>query len=520
MANRRSMPVRSTCCPLLIALALPSVALATDVVTHPFYGVELIQRTETSPRPNIINILQIDLNAPGISFRHSDSDPNPPLFNGVPDETYRQTTRQYVTEQSAQLGINTSFYRLDFADPSLWTNVIGIATSNGHLYSPWDNSSQRGINISSTNVASIVTPAASRPTGFEIAEAGVQLYNAFRGSDQIVTNTVDTSPARAPGFLDLNPRSAIGITRDNRLLLVTIDGRQTGVSEGMYLDEIASLMLGLGARDALNLDGGGSTTMILDYYNDGQGPKVVNHISAERSNGAGLAGFASPLSAAPPAPPAGIRVLDEFETGFNHFAADIHFSGSNRGLAAPSKTEMSPGNAQRGAWSQKITIDAENDTTPGFLLRLLSGTGRPEFNEEMGIAGYVGYFLKTTTPGLKTSIAIDENLALSPANTEQGTFLDIIPDGQWHLYQWNLADPAQWDSFAGGNGQIDGPITTVDAIFIQGAQNSDATVFFDTLAYNPTGTLAALVPEPGMGFVLIAIATIAQRRTRRPLPAR
>src|SRR5207244_450945 len=110
----------------------------------------------------------------------------------------------------------------------------------------------------------------------------------------------------------------------------------------------------------------------------------------------------------------------------------------------------------------------------------------------MGTSGFVGFFLRTSTPGLHASIGIDENLASSVANEEQGTYLDIIADGQWHLYQWDLADPAEWDSFAGGNGQIDGPITTVDAIFINGDVNSNAAVDFDTLAYNPTGNLSVL----------------------------
>lgn len=60
-----------------------------------------------------------------------------------------------------------------------------------------------------------------------------------------------------------HPRTAVGIAaRGRRLLLVTVDGRQQPYSDGMTLRELATLMLALGARDALNLDGGGSTTMV------------------------------------------------------------------------------------------------------------------------------------------------------------------------------------------------------------------------------------------------------------------
>jgi hypothetical protein len=59
------------------------------------------------------------------------------------------------------------------------------------------------------------------------------------------------------------PRTALGFTADHKLLLVTVNGRQPGVSVGMTLTELAELMLELGAVNAMNLDGGGSTTMVI-----------------------------------------------------------------------------------------------------------------------------------------------------------------------------------------------------------------------------------------------------------------
>lgn len=58
------------------------------------------------------------------------------------------------------------------------------------------------------------------------------------------------------------PRTALGITDRGNLLIVTVSGRSQ-FSIGMTLDELAELMMDLGAVDAMNLDGGGSTTMIL-----------------------------------------------------------------------------------------------------------------------------------------------------------------------------------------------------------------------------------------------------------------
>ena len=59
-----------------------------------------------------------------------------------------------------------------------------------------------------------------------------------------------------------HPRSGVGI-RDGTVVMVAVDGRQPGYSEGMTLYEFADLFIELGCRDAMNLDGGGSATMVV-----------------------------------------------------------------------------------------------------------------------------------------------------------------------------------------------------------------------------------------------------------------
>lgn len=59
-----------------------------------------------------------------------------------------------------------------------------------------------------------------------------------------------------------HPRSAVGY-RDGRLWLVAVDGRREGYSAGMTLPELAEVFEALGATEALNLDGGGSTAMVV-----------------------------------------------------------------------------------------------------------------------------------------------------------------------------------------------------------------------------------------------------------------
>jgi|GEM_PF-1066252 len=64
-----------------------------------------------------------------------------------------------------------------------------------------------------------------------------------------------------------SPRSALGLTYDNQLLLVTVDGRQPERSIGMELEEMAELMISLGAESAMNLDGGATARLLVRGFN-------------------------------------------------------------------------------------------------------------------------------------------------------------------------------------------------------------------------------------------------------------
>jgi hypothetical protein len=62
---------------------------------------------------------------------------------------------------------------------------------------------------------------------------------------------------------DLHPRTAMGLTRDGRLLILAVEGRHRGHAEGASLTDLAGILLDLGAVEALNLDGGGSSCLLV-----------------------------------------------------------------------------------------------------------------------------------------------------------------------------------------------------------------------------------------------------------------
>lgn len=92
-----------------------------------------------------------------------------------------------------------------------------------------------------------------------------------------------------------NPRTALGVLGDGRIVLVVIDGRQPPHSLGMTVLELAVEMRRLGAVDAMNLDGGGSSTLVV-------GGRVVNFPSDE--TGERPVASALLVLPGPPGPPA------------------------------------------------------------------------------------------------------------------------------------------------------------------------------------------------------------------------
>lgn len=63
---------------------------------------------------------------------------------------------------------------------------------------------------------------------------------------------------------DKHPRTMMGYTKDHKMIIMVVEGRHPGVAEGASLIQAAELMAGLGCIEALNLDGGGSSCMLIN----------------------------------------------------------------------------------------------------------------------------------------------------------------------------------------------------------------------------------------------------------------
>jgi len=244
------MTIRRVAVVLCVALSLV-VLRADERVTHPYAGVTYVDRTADAPRRVHMHVVQIDLDAPGLRFKVT-----PPSGSR---ETIRETTLEFLTREHAQIAINAHFF-LPFPSDDRDAWLVGLAASEGRVYSAFETPEQRyaivadspALNIDATNHATIVHRGDA-----------TALWNTVSGSAQIVTDGVKTIPD-LEWYTRITARTAIGLSRDSRTLtLFTVDVR--GDSDGMRIGEVADvLMRDFAVWNALNLDGGGSTSIAME----------------------------------------------------------------------------------------------------------------------------------------------------------------------------------------------------------------------------------------------------------------
>jgi exopolysaccharide biosynthesis protein len=258
--------------PPLGVMPFPVERVATQTVAK---GVT--HRTlRSAAGPWTINVLYIDLDRCNIVE----------AVKGADSATGRYRTSALLgalaTHEKVVGGVNADFFNLKDGSP---TNLLVV---DGRMLTP--PNCHPVLAFDSTGVPHIST--------FTIRDGRLAPFhpkNAVGGrpiivSDSVIDAAVDTMGQA--GFRARNPRTAAGIARAGRqLILVTVDGREYQ-NAGMTLRELGELMLALGSRDAINLDGGGSTTFVYADPDSAGRLRVANHPSdkgGERTVGDALA---------------------------------------------------------------------------------------------------------------------------------------------------------------------------------------------------------------------------------------
>ncbi|HRA75100.1 MAG TPA: phosphodiester glycosidase family protein [Propionicimonas sp.] len=187
-------------------------------------------------------------------------------------ENITQKTSEMAADHDAVLAINGDYY--GFRD-------TGIVIRNGVVYrdSPartglafYTDGSVRLYDETATSADELLAAGAWNTLSF--GPALVEDGQVLAGIDQV---EVDTNFGNH-SIQGQQPRTAIGVIDTNHYVLVVVDGREAGYSRGATLTELATIMAGLGATTAYNLDGGGSSTL---YFNG----EVVNQPSNNGERG-------------------------------------------------------------------------------------------------------------------------------------------------------------------------------------------------------------------------------------------
>ena len=242
----------------------------------------VIMKGENKKIPLKAWVAKINLNTPGIQVRVLSSS----------DKDRKNTPMEFLNQSNARIVINGGYFRSG-KDPA---QHVGLLKTSGILEEPASHSVYRDsekyfitrgafgisndglpdIAWSSTNNDSIfewASPQKNRPGNpskyldFELSSYWDMRDAIHAGPILVHSNKVNITVEEEVFFntpvAGIQPRSAIGYSKEGYLIMMVVDGRQAD-SRGVYLEELAIMMMEFNCDEAINLDGGGSSCMVAD----------------------------------------------------------------------------------------------------------------------------------------------------------------------------------------------------------------------------------------------------------------
>ncbi len=223
-----------------------------------FPGITYQRMADLNPRPVMMHIVTIDLTAPGIKLRVT---PGEPGDDGK--DIPAQTTSEFLQKHQLQLAINGSFFYPCYFN-HFWdfvpqrgdrVNVIGQLMADGILYK--EGKPGWGVLCVSESAGVSIAPVDCPPNTRE----------AIAGREIIIQNGQPVAIAKPEKNSDRHkpfPRTVVATDRlGEKLWFILVDGRQPHYSQGLTLPEVTEILVKMGVDTALNLDGGGSTTLAI-----------------------------------------------------------------------------------------------------------------------------------------------------------------------------------------------------------------------------------------------------------------
>ena len=243
---------------LLTVWAMPGVLRAeVSATNHPFAGVTCYSETRAQP-PTRLFVAEVDLTNPQVHLHVSagGADPDGP---GKWQTTLMQPTK-IAAREKFDLVVNGDFFKARGVNDAEGTN----SGFRADIWALAEGPAATGGNSWATNVN-------SRPCVVVSKEGRVSLEQLARprpGDLEVIAgNTMLVKEGAVVAHLNIkvrHPRTVVGLNATKtKMILLVVDGRKPGIAIGMNYDELAAEMIRLGCRDALNLDGGGSSVMAI-----------------------------------------------------------------------------------------------------------------------------------------------------------------------------------------------------------------------------------------------------------------
>jgi len=229
-----------------------------------FPGIKHVFIDTDTPRPLKINVIRIDLTRKDLGFMTVKRDPDwgkpMPDHPSLPIRTRRITVPAFM-ENARDQGIDM------------------LVAVNATAWSPWKPpythtyAAKMGLVISD---GEMIDEANGRPVFLITKKGEFQIRKIAKGEDVSHIRLALTGFAmilengKTMGSPKLAPRTAYGLSENNHyMIIMTVDGRMKGISEGLGTKELGEWMRQYGAVVALNMDGGGSTTLVVFDGKDG-----------------------------------------------------------------------------------------------------------------------------------------------------------------------------------------------------------------------------------------------------------
>lgn len=260
------------------AVLLCAGALRADGWQDWMWGREVVLREGVSLRAYALEkpqtmkafVLKVDLTTPGVGFTATERDPR--WGEPMPDcdggkwlvNTKRETAEDFMVRRrregkNVEIAMNASGWRpwggtdcrSECAALYRWTLADGVELSHG--LKPGMGTYFIVRKDGSAEIRSVLKPSMTNDMAF-----------AIYGNRALLEKGKFSRSATAADKQDLQPRTALGLAADRKtLVILAVDGRQPGYSLGASFADLAKILKQEGCTDAVNMDGGGSTSLVV-----------------------------------------------------------------------------------------------------------------------------------------------------------------------------------------------------------------------------------------------------------------